>query len=721
MTIRRALYSGVIAIISAALIVGLGLVAIVSHGDGADLSYRTLDYDAQVLSNGDLKVTQRIDMRLRDRGDGDSSRPWKQLYQQYSINPANLTSIRDISVRNLTTGQTYARIQPRSPSTVSTSTWDEDYANHWYVADVTGGANDPQPYDAENASGRKTVEIGWNIPATVRASSLKFEVSMTLAGVSTAYRDVASFQWEPVGKSNQIPIGTLTGRLSFPPGIHSSNSWAWLHYEGTSSTSRGAGGKLAFTAYDVRAGQYLDLVAMFDSSAAHGVTRTVDRNAKTTIMSDEAKQEREWRDRQHSTVVRNLILWVLLAAASAILSVLGIVASIRSNRRFGYRGDIEYWREPPDLDPAAAASMMAVLEPVSAQTLSSRQMSATVLSLAERKAIAIYPGPSSTYAGIDMSTANAASVAALIGSHSSDVKRLSQTSTIVILPVCGTNRESLRLSNTQNEALSLLESAGEIIGSPVFDLRQMRRAFREGKAGYAGQQGFETAASNAFAMLGATRSIGAGATAVGVVGLLLGIGSLMFFVQQSQVALAVVLAAPTMACALFTLISGRHKELTEPGQRYAGQVMGLKRYLEDFSDFTDRGAADLALWDNYLVYATAFGISRTVLRQLAQSCPELRDPRWLDAQAYGSLLYWSYRPYFWGSTAFGPATGGVGADPSAFGGDFGDVGSQLSAGFAQIRSTIHAASSSSGSGGSFSGGGFGGSFGGSGGGSFGGR
>ena len=59
--------------------------------------------------------------------------------------------------------------------------------------------------------------------------------------------------------------------------------------------------------------------------------------------------------------------------------------------------------------------------------------------------------------------------------------------------------------------------------------------------------------------------------------------------------------------------------------------------------------------------------------------------------------------------------------PSA---NFGDIGAQLESGFADIQSTISAASPSgsfSGSGGSFSGGGFGGSSGGSGGGSFGGR
>ena len=53
--------------------------------------------------------------------------------------------------------------------------------------------------------------------------------------------------------------------------------------------------------------------------------------------------------------------------------------------------------------------------------------------------------------------------------------------------------------------------------------------------------------------------------------------------------------------------------------------------MEDFSNFTDRGTADLALWDWYMVYAAAFGISDRVMRELAKAYPQVNDPAWLDA------------------------------------------------------------------------------------------
>ncbi len=75
--------------------------------------------------------------------------------------------------------------------------------------------------------------------------------------------------------------------------------------------------------------------------------------------------------------------------------------------------------------------------------------------------------------------------------------------------------------------------------------------------------------------------------------------------------------------------------------------LGLKRYMEDFSNFTDRGTADLALWDWYMVYAAAFGISDRVMRELAKAYPQVNDPAWLDANASNSLFYWDLPPVGW--------------------------------------------------------------------------
>ena len=729
----RGVRSVFIAIAATIGVVAIMLLAIALDDGSADLSYKTLDYDVQVQSNGDLKVTQHIDMKLADRSDDDGDHPWKQLYQQYMLKESDLTNITDISVRNVTTGETYQQGDIAIPSSYSTGEWNQEHAKQWYIADVSQGDSNPQPFDpakdglvAGNTDDRsKKIEIGWNIPVTTSASSMKFDITMTMQGVTTAYQDVATFQWEPFGANNQIPIGKVTGTITFPNDITADNSWAWLHTERTSTTERGDKGSLQFTVHDVRAGDYVDVVAMFDVDATSGVARTRDTTIKNGIMKSEARQEQQWRDQQRKKARIRLITWIAISVIGLVLCVIAVALALRSFNRSQYHGDIEYWRDEPEMSPASAAELLHMVDDKHSKTLSSRKMSASVLSLASRGAIAIYPGVAAMYQGIDMSQANNADIARLIANDPARTRDVGKTSTVVILPVVFDNVQSLRLCPSEQAALDLLVTASERIGSPVFDLDQMNENFSDWENGYKLQEKFTNTCDNEFAMLGATSICGGGAFAAGICAVMLAFLSMLYFGAIGNLALLAVISVPMMFASVFALSYLKLKGLTDNGQYLAGQVLGLKHYMEDFSEFKDRGVADMTLWGRYMVYATAFGIFEKAMKQMLKAYPQLADPNWLDANASDSLLYWSYRSWYFNHRYAGPASVETNSmDFSQFSANFGDIGAQLESGFADIQSTISAASPSgsfNGSGGSFSGGGFGGSSGGSGGGSFGGR
>ena len=708
-----------------AIVIGAGLML---SGSSPDLSYRTLDYDVAVQADGSLKVTQHIDMKLRAR-DGDT--PWRQLYQKYTLREDGLTNITDISVRNVTAGENYEQGALASPADHSDTSWDREYAGHWYIADVTDGAENPQPFDpakdgyeiSDNTTSRrsKDVEIGWNIPATKKASSLKFDVTMTLHGGTTLYKDVASWQWEPFGDSNLIPIGKVTGIVRFPDGIDASSSWAWLHYAGVSETSRMDDASAVKPPSGWRQGD------------AAWVRRQTGRTYLPKLKQSEGQQEIAWRQQQAGPARVRVALWIAVVLAGLVLFTIGMVAAVRSYRESQYHGDIEYWREPPDMSPASAAKMADVMG-LSKGSVDSLQMTATMLSLASKKAIAIYPGPSSLYRGVDMSNADNVRLAGMIGADEGKAKSLGKTMTIVLLPA-GFDKDAereLNLSQSERAALSLMQKVSKRVGSPVFDLDGMKRHCEDWKNGYKALNLFTEACSSEFAMLGATRNGGTLASWMGGLGAALALVSGIIAVFGGNIALALIISAPIMMLSIVVCSYAASSVLTSSGQRYAGQVQGLYRYLQDFSNFSDRGVADMVLWDRYLVYAAAFGISDRVMAEFAKAYPQVTDPQWLDAHGAGSLLYWSYRPYgygYMGGPTAGAGAGGVGGgfDPASFSANFGDFGAQLNAGFSEIGSVIHAATSGGGgfggiSGGSFSGGGgFGGSSGGIGGGSFGGR
>jgi len=301
----------------AVLVVALLLFFV--SGDEADLSYRSVDFDAQLQSNGDIRFTEHLDYQLkrRENDDGDT-KPWKQLYLTFKLRNQDLTNITDISVTNASTGEQYTQIAPQLPSDVSDSEWESEYAGHWYIADTTIGSNYPEPFDSatggldpNGSDNDKQIEIGWNIPATVKQSSLKFDVTMTFHNMGTQHSDVTNLMWEMFPEDNQVPAGKVTGTVRFPKGIGSDDSWAWLHTEATSQTSRDTDGTLHFTVSDLRTNQYVDLVAAFDNAGASGVERVRSGDYLDELKSTEANKEQQWRDGQRHKAQLTVAGWLV--------------------------------------------------------------------------------------------------------------------------------------------------------------------------------------------------------------------------------------------------------------------------------------------------------------------------------------------------------------------------------------------------------------------------
>jgi uncharacterized membrane protein YgcG len=52
------------------------------------------------------------------------------------------------------------------------------------------------------------------------------------------------------------------------------------------------------------------------------------------------------------------------------------------------------------------------------------------------------------------------------------------------------------------------------------------------------------------------------------------------------------------------------------------EVFGLKKFLRDFTLIQDRGAVEVGLWNNYLIFASLFGMAEQVYKDFKKVCPE---------------------------------------------------------------------------------------------------
>jgi uncharacterized membrane protein len=122
------------------------------------------------------------------------------------------------------------------------------------------------------------------------------------------------------------------------------------------------------------------------------------------------------------------------------------------------------------------------------------------------------------------------------------------------------------------------------------------------------------------------------------------------------------------------------RQRTPSGQNRYHQWVGVRKYLHDFSQLADAPAGHLILWEQYLVYAVALGVSEQLAEGLAHKLPPEERPQFAP-------WYVGYHP--------------TGASSFASIGDF-------AAGVGASTASFSPPSSSSGGGGGFSGGGGGG-------------
>jgi uncharacterized membrane protein len=730
------------ALFSAVLIGGatVAFTAAANTGSGsyAEMTYSNVNYHTVVKSNGDIRVTQTVTMNLEERDDDE---PWRQLFQQYKVDTSQYSDISNVSVRDDDSGETFSKARTRilpSEADDEGMDWDTELAHTWYEIHTTA--------DEDDDSSDEAIEIGWNIPETYEASTRTFTISMTFDDAVIVHPDVAEFQWEPIGRTNTIPIDHVSGTVQFPKGIDEKTSWAWLHYKSTSTTQRGTNGELKFTADDVTPGTYLDVRAMFDAEAmgknvaAHGTTDE-DEPAKSRILQEETQKETEWNADVHRRSVVRITLWIATAIAVLGLSIWGLTGMVILRRGLQYTGPLDYWREPPAMSPAAAAHLLGSLESTPSKKTKSRVLTSTLLSLASKKTILLLPGVAPVAGARGLIPRVQKLDAAVQGSSYTAINDLfrdgdglttadPKATTVVLLQ----NTQHAHLSSSERHALQALKKMDAAAGGHgYFDLTtvsdRLKMSSQRSHAISASNELKEMQSSGEaeFDQLKALQSRGSLYSAPILLLFIVGHLAGSWYGHEGQVLLGIIFSFVSIFVAVLCAKLTHGKVLTPAGQKPAGEVLGLRNFLLDFSSFKDRGAQDLTLWDRYLVYAAAFGISKEAATQLAKNYPQLTDASTWDSTTIveSSLLYCYYRP-FWGMGRSGFTDPGNGGFTPGSGFAFDNLGTSLASNLSDIQSTISSATSSSSSsgssGGSFSGGdGFGGGGGGFGGGSFGGR
>lgn len=115
------------------------------------------------------------------------------------------------------------------------------------------------------------------------------------------------------------------------------------------------------------------------------------------------------------------------------------------------------------------------------------------------------------------------------------------------------------------------------------------------------------------------------------------------------------------------------RNLTDVGKSELMQLLGLKKYLTDFSLIAEREIKENAIWQDYLVYATLMGIADKTIKQFKKIYPEMVPE--FDAYEYNMIWIMSYNRACFNSMHAAEAARSAGSGgASSFGGGGGFSG-----------------------------------------------
>lgn len=108
-----------------------------------------------------------------------------------------------------------------------------------------------------------------------------------------------------------------------------------------------------------------------------------------------------------------------------------------------------------------------------------------------------------------------------------------------------------------------------------------------------------------------------------------------------------VLGLILIICALLLrIVARKYVLLTQFGEDEYAKWRGLYNFLNSETLMSERTVVELPLWEQYLVYATAFGISKKVISALKIRCPDIDTSSMLsNPYYYSSSFYHSSRSF----------------------------------------------------------------------------
>ena len=603
------------------------ILTTIKSNASSNLHLNELAFDASINTDGSMKVTETWDIEIEETN---------TLFKTFKTDMSKYSDITNVQVSEITNGS--ARNFTKINTLMYHVTKDSYY----------GMINDDGNF-----------EIAWGVGLDDSSATKKYQISYTVEDAVAKYNDYAELYWQFVGSDFEINADKITGTITLPSQAPSKDEIkVWGHTEDLNGEIYVTDlDKISFELDGFNSGRYVEIRTLFPTSMIVSTSRTHDADILEYVIDEETEWANEANARRARRDATNFLITLVLVIVCVLLSVFSILRAFKQANKFKGKTkykptqELEYYRDLPRENATPAQSLYVYFETKSGIAANDigKVVSATLLNLNLKKHLEFQVEKEKNKEKITMKILNA------------DTKDLSADEKVVfefLQKACKDNNEITvkefekyikRTSTTDILALKTNingQTKRELIKQQIYDAEQ-EKVYKD-----------QSSQTTIYALIifFAIFAIAFTSEFLNVFGY---IGIFGLIVCQ---VIAIVINSRTLK---------KINVYTQKGIDEKEMWRGLKKYMEDFSMLDKREVPEIAIWEHFLVFATAFGIADKVLKQLKVVYPNIEND--LNVNTY-TCMYFMMNTNFSSSFSNAISTSMSSAYTSASGGGGGFSG-----------------------------------------------
>lgn len=541
-----------------------------------------LDFYVEVNSDGSMRVTETWDIDIRDTN---------TLYKTFEMDKKKFSSFEDVTVRDVTNNKTFTQI-------------DEEMYH------VTKDCY----YGLQKSNG--DFEIAWGVGLDDSYDTRTYEISYTVTDAIGKYNDYAELYWQFVGEDFEISASEVTGTIILPESADNKEDIkVWGHTEELNGEIYvTAKNEISFQIDNFNAGHYIEVRSLFPTDMIQSTGREYAEDRYNTVLQEETNWANQANLRRTWDSIKDKVIIVFIIFVVIAIIIIFIQKAVKYGKKLGElkkyipEQKLDYFRELPEKNTTPGEAVYILEEPYNKFTsYFGKILSATLLDLKLKK-----------YIDLKTEKDQKGKEKIIISRLKQPDDNLKEDEKTILKFICNIDKKEEEITVKRLEKYisdhypsveKLIKQSEKAIERQLEEEDIYNKKQKEEYLNYSGLAGVYYV----FAIL--TLIIILWAFPLAIVFLINGI--------------------------LCSSVKKNINVLTQKGINDKEKWKGLKKYMEDFSLLNEKEVPAIEVWEQYLVYATAFGIADKVLKQLKTVYPNIDELDNINSSAYMYFIYHS--------------------------------------------------------------------------------